>query len=89
MTMLAQAPAPDNITGPAAAAVLAVHWTELAAREQRILLLRYYGNLAQAQIGEQLGLSQMHVSRLISQSLAYLRDRMLGSEPQRTLIGGP
>ena len=70
-------------------ASLAVHWTELAAREQRILLLRYYGNLTQAQIGEQLGLSQMHVSRLISQSLAYLRDRMLGSEPQRTLIGGP
>ncbi len=70
-------------------AALAVHWTELAAREQRILLLRYYGNMTQAQIGEQLGLSQMHVSRLISQSLAYLRERMLGSEPQQTLIGAP
>ncbi len=70
-------------------AALAVHWTELPAREQRILLLRYYGNMTQAQIGEQLGLSQMHVSRLISHSLAYLRERMLGGEQQPTLIGGP
>ncbi len=36
--------------------------------------------MTQAEIGEQIGLSQMHVSRLITQSLSYLRDRMLGSE---------
>jgi RNA polymerase sigma-B factor len=61
-------------------AALGVHWGELPKREQRILLLRFYGNMTQAEIGQQLGLSQMHVSRLITQSLGYLRDRMLGSE---------
>jgi RNA polymerase sigma-B factor len=59
-------------------AALGAHWNELPERQQRILLLRFYGNMTQAEIGEQIGLSQMHVSRLITQSLAYLRDRMLG-----------
>ena len=65
-------------------AALDAHWNELPRRQQQILLLRFYGNLTQAEIGEQIGLSQMHVSRLITQSLAYLRDRMLGSEPPET-----
>ena len=52
------------------------HWGELPAREQRILLLRFYGNLTQAEIGERLGISQMHVSRLLARSLSYLRDRL-------------
>jgi RNA polymerase sigma-B factor len=62
-------------------AALSVHWSELPKRQQRILLLRFYGNMTQAEIGHQLGLSQMHVSRLITQSLAYLRERMLGADP--------
>ena len=53
-------------------AVLA-HWTDLPAREQRILLLRFYGNMNQAEIGEQLGISQMHVSRLLARALSHLR----------------
>jgi RNA polymerase sigma-B factor len=61
-------------------AALQAHWNELPRREQQILLLRFYGNMTQAEIGEQVGLSQMHVSRLITQALSYLRDRMLGSE---------
>ena len=61
-------------------AALGVHWDELPKRQQRILLLRFYGNMTQAEIGQQLGLSQMHVSRLISQSLSYLRERMLGPD---------
>jgi RNA polymerase sigma-B factor len=61
-------------------AALGAHWNELPERQQRILLLRFYGNMTQAEIGEQIGLSQMHVSRLITQSLAYLRDRMLGAD---------
>jgi RNA polymerase sigma-B factor len=68
-------------------AALEVHWSELPEREQRILLLRFYGNKTQAEIGQQLGLSQMHVSRLISQSLAYLRDRMLGGERPAAATG--
>jgi RNA polymerase sigma-B factor len=61
-------------------AALEAHWNELPRRQQQILLLRFYGNMTQAEIGEQIGLSQMHVSRLITQALSYLRDRMLGSE---------
>jgi RNA polymerase sigma-B factor len=73
-------------------AALGAHWDELPKRQQRILLLRFYGNMTQAEIGQQLGLSQMHVSRLISQSLAYLRERMLGPDqpgPAVDKIGAP
>jgi RNA polymerase sigma-B factor len=54
------------------------HWEELPAREQRILLLRFYGNLTQAEIGERLGISQMHVSRLLARALGHLRARLAG-----------
>ncbi|MCK1794764.1 RNA polymerase sigma factor SigF [Streptomyces sp. XM4193] len=46
---------------------------QLPEREQRILLLRYYGNLTQSQISAELGVSQMHVSRLLTRSFARLR----------------
>jgi RNA polymerase sigma-B factor len=59
---------------------LQAHWAELPRRQQQILLLRFYGNMTQAEIGERVGLSQMHVSRLITQALSYLRTRMLGGE---------
>lgn len=68
-------------------AALEAHWSELPKRQQQILLLRFYGNMTQAEIGQQLGLSQMHVSRLITQSLTYLRDRMLGAD-QAEMVGG-
>lgn len=61
-------------------AALEAHWNELPRRQQQILLLRFYGNMTQAEIGEQIGLSQMHVSRLITQALNHLRSRMLGTE---------
>ena len=54
------------------------HWGELPQREQRILLLRFYGNLTQAEIGERLGISQMHVSRLLARALGHLRQSLLG-----------
>jgi RNA polymerase sigma-B factor len=57
---------------------VSTHWKELPLREQRILTMRFYGNLTQAEIGERLGISQMHVSRLLSRALSYLRDRLLG-----------
>ena len=56
------------------------HWSDLPERERRILLMRFYGNMTQSEIGEQLGLSQMHVSRLLSQSLGYLRGCLLGGD---------
>jgi len=49
------------------------HLDELPERDQRILMLRFYGNLTQEQIGDRLGISQMHVSRLLERALAYLR----------------
>jgi RNA polymerase sigma-B factor len=54
------------------------HWNELPEREQRILTMRFYGNMTQAEIGERLGISQMHVSRLLARALQYLRERLLG-----------
>jgi RNA polymerase sigma-B factor len=59
---------------------VAAHWGELPRREQRILLMRFYGNMTQSQIGDRLGISQMHVSRLMTQSLGYLRARLLGDD---------
>jgi RNA polymerase sigma-B factor len=56
---------------------VATHWQELPEREQQILLLRFYGDLTQAEIGQKLGISQMHVSRLLTRSLEFLRQRLL------------
>jgi RNA polymerase sigma-B factor len=57
------------------------HWDELPDREQELLMMRFYGNMTQAQIGAELGISQMHVSRLLNRALAYLRERIV--EPSR------
>jgi RNA polymerase sigma-B factor len=57
---------------------VAAHFPELPAREQKILVLRFYDGMTQAQIGSQFGISQMHVSRLIAHALAYLRERISG-----------
>jgi RNA polymerase sigma-B factor len=58
---------------------VATHWRELPEREQRILVMRFYGNLTQAEIGTRLGISQMHVSRLLARALSHLRSRLLES----------
>ncbi|WP_158890441.1 SigB/SigF/SigG family RNA polymerase sigma factor [Amycolatopsis anabasis] len=49
---------------------------QLPARERTILLLRFFGNLTQTQIAERVGISQMHVSRLLAQTLEGLRTRL-------------
>ncbi|MQA95720.1 MAG: SigB/SigF/SigG family RNA polymerase sigma factor [Streptosporangiales bacterium] len=49
----------------------------LPGREKRILLLRFFGNKTQAEIAAEVGISQMHVSRLLSRTLARLRTRLL------------
>ena len=52
----------------------------LAPRERQILTLRFHGNLTQSQIAHRVGLSQMHVSRLLAKTLELLR-RQLTAEP--------
>ncbi|HWC33115.1 MAG TPA: RNA polymerase sigma factor SigF [Actinomycetota bacterium] len=47
---------------------------ELPYRERRILYLRFFRGLTQTQIADELGISQMHVSRLLSRTLRQLRD---------------
>ena len=54
------------------------HWSTLPQRQQRILAMRFYGNMTQAEIGERLGISQMHVSRLLEAALTRLRDCLTG-----------
>jgi RNA polymerase sigma-B factor len=46
----------------------------LPPREKKILLLRFFGNMTQSQIATELGISQMHVSRLLARTLAQLRE---------------
>jgi RNA polymerase sigma-B factor len=60
------------------------HWEELPEREQRILVMRFYGNLTQTEIGERLGISQMHVSRLLARALGHLKSRLL--DPAEALM---
>jgi RNA polymerase sigma-B factor len=50
---------------------------KLPPREKRILLLRFFGNMTQSQIAAELGISQMHVSRLLARTLAQLRRGLL------------
>lgn len=56
-------------------ALLTALLEELPPREREILHLRFMEDLTQSEIGERLGLSQMHVSRLLRRSLATLQRR--------------
>jgi RNA polymerase sigma-B factor len=49
----------------------------LPERERTILIHRFFGNKTQTEIAELLGISQMHVSRLITRSLAALKKKLL------------
>lgn len=55
----------------------------LPERERTILLLRFFENMTQTQIAERLGISQMHVSRLLAKSLASLREQVRAPERER------
>ncbi|MEV7231815.1 MULTISPECIES: SigB/SigF/SigG family RNA polymerase sigma factor [Polymorphospora] len=48
----------------------------LDLREQQILTMRFYGNLTQSQIADRIGVSQMHVSRLLARALVKLRGHL-------------
>jgi RNA polymerase sigma-B factor len=62
---------------------VATHWGELPPREQKILLMDFYSDMSQTEIGRRLGISQMHVSRLRARALGHLRSRLLDLEEQQ------
>ncbi len=53
----------------------------LPERDQTVLRLRFFENMTQTQIADRLGISQMHVSRLLARSLAVLREKVQTPEP--------
>ena len=57
-------------------AVLAPGFRVLDARERKILHLRFFSGLTQSQIAAEIGISQMHVSRLIRRSLEKIREEI-------------
>ena len=61
-------------------AVLAPGFQVLDERERKILQLRFFDGLTQSQIAQQVGISQMHVSRLIRRSLEKIRDEIAADE---------
>src|SRR4051812_21413794 len=54
----------------------------LTDREREVLRLRFAEDLTQSEIGHRLGLSQMHISRLLRQAVTRLREPAQPSEPQ-------
>jgi RNA polymerase sigma-B factor len=71
-------------------AVLAPGFQVLDERERKILHLRFFEGLTQSQIAQQIGISQMHVSRLIRRSLEKIRQEIAGEESatRRRAYGG-
>ena len=63
----------DGLTGIEYIASLKPMIASLPARDRHILSLRFVSGLTQSEIGTELGISQMHVSRLLSRTLARLR----------------
>jgi RNA polymerase sigma-B factor len=61
-------------------AVLAPGFKVLDERERKILQLRFFEGLTQSQIAQQVGISQMHVSRLIRRSLEKIRETIAADE---------
>jgi RNA polymerase sigma-B factor len=56
----------------------------LPARQRRILAMRYFADLTQAEIATAVGLSQMHISRLLARTLTQLRSGMLAEQSTRS-----
>jgi RNA polymerase sigma-B factor len=52
---------------------------KLPEREQKIIAMRFFGNMTQSQIATEIGISQMHVSRLLAHSLQVLRSGLAPS----------
>lgn len=61
--------------------------TQLAPRERDIVQLRFFDELSQSEIAQRVGVSQMHVSRLLRQAIETLRGGYFGeAEPGRSTV---
>jgi RNA polymerase sigma-B factor len=60
----------------------------LPERERRILVVRFFDGLTQTEIGAQVGVSQMHVSRLLTRTLARLRRQLIADGPAAQAVAG-
>lgn len=56
--------------------------SRLPEREQEIVRLRFYDELSQSEIAERVGVSQMHVSRLLRKAFGLLRDEFVGDDDE-------
>jgi RNA polymerase sigma-B factor len=54
---------------------------ELSDRDRRVLYLRFFRDMTQSEIAEEIGISQMHVSRILNRTIERLRDATRASEP--------
>nr|WP_277952077.1 SigB/SigF/SigG family RNA polymerase sigma factor [Tomitella cavernea] len=63
----------DNVEGYVA---VKPYLDVLPPRERRILMLRFFGEMTQSQIAGRVGLSQMHVSRILARTLSQLREEL-------------
>ncbi|MDO9496447.1 MAG: sigma-70 family RNA polymerase sigma factor [Nocardioides sp.] len=78
-------PDPDSgLTASEARLTLAPVVRRLSERDRRVLHLRFFDDLTQEEIGRDLGVTQMQVSRLLSRILSTLRDE-IGDELERPL----
>ena len=71
--------------------MLRVLLAELPARELRVIRMRFYADMTQSQIATEIGVSQMHISRLLTRSLARLHAGILADTDTRavTAATGP
>ena len=68
--------------------MLAPGFRVLDERERKILHLRFFKGLTQSQIAQQVGISQMHVSRLIRRSLEKIREEIASDEEPQARSAG-
>ena len=78
----------ETIGGDDASYELVERWSAIAPaikdlpeRERRVLYLRFFAGMTQSEIAEDIGVSQMHVSRILSHTLKLLRETASGDVP--------
>jgi RNA polymerase sigma-B factor len=70
-----------ELLGADSRAILHAGLAKLSGRERRVLYLRFFEDMTQAEIAEQIGVSQVHVSRLLRGSLTRLRSELVTTAP--------